>query len=103
MEAYSSFSSTGSDHRIVSSKVRISLITGLFLKQKSHCKIVTVINNRFHFKDDEDISEAYERFIKANSEVASELVPIKPKKVNICPFTDKTVIKTRQATYKAYT
>ena len=38
----------------------------------------------------EDISEAYERFIKVTYEVASEIVPIKPKKVHICPSTDET-------------
>ena len=29
------------------------------------------------------------------SEVAIEVVPIKPKKVNICPSTDETVNKAR--------
>ena len=43
--------------------------------------------------DVEDISEAYERFIKVNSEVANEIVPIKPKKVYICPSTIKLLIK----------
>ena len=51
--------------------------------------------------DGEDILEAYERFIKVNSEVASEIVTIKPKKVHICPFTDETVNKARQDTHKA--
>ena len=49
----------------------------------------------------EDISEAYERFIKVNSEVASEIVSIKPKKVHICPSTAETVNKARQDTHKA--
>ena len=34
-------------------------------------KYTVEINNRFHFLDGEDISEAYERFIKVNFEVAS--------------------------------
>ena len=44
----------------------------------------------------------YERFIEVNSEVASEIVPIKPNKVHICLFTDETVNKSRQDTHKAY-
>ena len=50
----------------------------------------------------EYISEAHKRFIKVNYEVASEIVPIKPKKVHICPSTDETVNKARQDTHKAY-
>ena len=66
-------------------------------------KYTVEINNRFHFLDGEDISEAYERFIKVNSEASSEIVPIKPKKVHICPSTNKTVNKARQDTHKACT
>ena len=50
----------------------------------------------------EDISEVYERFIKVNAEVTSEIVPIKPKKVHICPSTDETVNKAIQDTHKTY-
>ena len=78
METYSSFSSTGSDHIIVSSNIRLSLRSNrntltrkipynwpLFKSDKSlRDKYTVEINNRFHFLDGEDISEAYERFIK---------------------------------------
>ena len=115
VEAYSSFSSTGPDHRIVFSNIRLSLRSNrntlprkipynwpLFKSDKSlQDKYTVEINNRFHFLDGEDISEVYERFIKVNSEVASEIVPIKPKKVNICPSTDETVNKAREDTHKA--
>ena len=104
------------EHRNVSSKIRLSLIYNrntlprkipynwpLFKSNKSlQYKYTVEINNRFHFLDDEDISEAYERFIKVNSEVASEIVPIKPNKVYICTSTDETVNKARQDTHKAY-
>ena len=116
VEAYSSFSSTGSDHIIVSSKIILSLRSNRntlprkipynwpsFKSDKSLQDNYTVeINNRFYFLDGKDISEAYERFIKVNSEVASEIVPIKPKKVHICPSTDETVNKARRYTHKAY-
>ena len=100
---------------MVSSKIRLSLRCNrntlprnilynwpLFKSEKSlQDKYKVEINNRLHFLDGEDISEAYERFIKVNSEVASEIVSIKPKKVHICPSTDETVNKARQDTHKA--
>ena len=115
VETYSRFSSTGSYHRNVSSKIRLRLRSNrntlprkipynwpLFKSDKSlQDKYTVEINNRFHFLDGEDISEAYERLIKVNSEVASEIVPIKPKTVHICPFTDETVNKARHDTHKA--
>ena len=101
--------SIGSDYILVSSNIRLSLkfnrntlprkITynwPLFKSDKSlQDKYTVEINNR-------NISEAYERFIKVNSEVESEIVPIKPKKVHICPSTDETVNTARQDTRKAY-
>ena len=117
VEPYSSFSSTGSDHIIVLSKKRLILRSNrntlprkilynwpLFKSDKSlQDKHTIETKDRFHFLDgiSEDISEAYERFIKVNSEVASEIVPNKPKKVHICSSTDKTVNKARQDTHKA--
>ena len=117
MEAYSSFSSTGSDHRNVSSKNRLSLRSNrntlsrkipydwpLFKSDKAlQVKYTVEINNRFYYMDGEDISEAYKRFIKVNSEVASEIDHIKLKKVHICPSTDETINKAIQDTHKVCT
>ena len=83
VEEYSTFSSIVSDHRIVSSKVRLSLRANRkkipiklhynchFLKSKASLKdkYAVEINNRFIFQGDEDISDTYERFIDINAEV----------------------------------
>ena len=109
VEAYSSLSNTDSGHTIITSKIRLSLRSNrntiprkipynwpLFKSDNSlQDKCTVEINNRIHFLDGEDISEAYECFIKVNSKVASEIVPIKPKKVLICSSTDETVNKAR--------
>ena len=59
------------------------------------------IKNLFHFLDGEDVTEAYERFINVNYEVAIEIIHIKPKKVYICLSIDDTFNKARQDTHKA--
>ena len=83
MEAYSILSSIGSDHRIKSSKVGLSLRANrktlprklgynwpLFKSDLSLQKKYAVeIKNRFILQGDEDISDTYERFIDINAEV----------------------------------
>ena len=90
VESYSTFSSIGSDHRIVSSKVMLSLRANrktlprklrynwpLFKSDMSlQEKYAIEIKNRFILQGDEDISDIYERFIDLNAEVTRELVPL---------------------------
>ena len=90
VEVYSNFSSIGSDHRIVSSKVRLSLRANrktlprklrynwlLFKSDMSlQDKYAIEIKKRFILQGDEDISDTYERFKDINVEVTRELVPL---------------------------
>ena len=113
VEAYSTFSSIGSDHRSVSSKVRLSLRANrktlprklrynwplfksdMFLQKKYAIEI----KNRFIFQGNEDISDTYEsRFIDINAEVTRELVPLLIKTKKMSPSTENTVSRAREDT-----
>ena len=83
VEAYSTFSIIGSDHRIVSSKVMVSLRANrktlprkLFYNWPLFKSDMTLqekygveIKNRFILQGDENISDIYERFIDINAAV----------------------------------
>ena len=91
MEAYITFSSIGSDHRIVSSKVRLSERANmktlprklrynwpLFKSDMDSLqeKYAVEIKYRFILQSNKDISDTYARFIDLNNEVTRELVPL---------------------------
>ena len=98
-EAYSCFSSLGSDHRLVTAKVKISLRmcktpkrqvrydwTTLYCPDLQEAYTVEV-KNRFSILSAEgngeietDISEQYDRFIFANEEAKKLLIPEKKKR-----------------------
>ena len=112
VEAYSTFSSIGSDHRIVSSKVILSLRANrkklprklrynwpLFKSDMSlQEKYAIEIQNRFILKCDEEISVTYEQFIVIHFEVTRELVPLLIKTKKMCPSTENTVSRAREDT-----
>ena len=91
VEAYNNFSSIGSDHRIVSARVRLSLQANGKIPPKheklywstfstdpnmQECYSIEVRNRYTALAKDEDSStERYENFIKVNNDVASELIP----------------------------
>jgi hypothetical protein len=87
-EAYSTFSSVGSDHRIVSSKIRLSLRKSKAPPMKKQydwkqlaCDknlqdLYTIeVCNRFQLLEEkeESASDQYERFINANKEAAEKV------------------------------
>ena len=112
VEAYCTFSSFGSDQRIVSSKVRLILRANrktlprklrynwpLFKSDMSlQEKYAIEIKNRFILQGDEDISDTYERFIDINAEVTRELVPLLIKTKKMCPSIENTVSRAREDT-----
>ena len=90
-QAYNNFASIGSDHRIVSAKVRLSLRSnhkGTMRKIRHDWKMLKeddelqerytlTVKNRFHALtlENESATEEYERFIRANEEAAKEVLP----------------------------
>ncbi|XP_072037323.1 uncharacterized protein [Amphiura filiformis] len=89
-EAYSTFSSIRSDHRIVSARIRLSLRKSKALSKKKHydwrvlCsnnklqqQYAIEVRNRFQPLEDinENATERYERFISATAEATEKIIP----------------------------
>ena len=96
VEAYSTFSSVGSDHRVVVAQVRISLRKPKRLERKvKHDwsllrtdkvlaeRYSVEISNRFSALQvvEDDIDTIYGKFLNANNEVAEDLLPKLKKRV----------------------
>ncbi|XP_072050064.1 uncharacterized protein [Amphiura filiformis] len=119
-EAYNTFASVGSDHRIVTSRIRLSLRkTKTLPRGKNHdwktlCsdsklqELYTVeVHNRFQPLEEmeETATERYERFIKANREAAEKVIPVKKKNRKVRLSSDIRVVRARddiRETYDAY-
>ena len=93
-EAYNSFSSIGSDHRIITAKIKLSLrynkkrtkrmtYDWSVLKNKNTSKEYSIMTrNRFEILNknkeyDGSATSLYEKFVKANDETSNLLIPKK--------------------------
>ena len=87
-KTYSTFSSIGSDHRVVTAKLKLSLHTTKAPRREVHdWNILHIqdirdrynleVKNRYEMLhvENESAIEAYEHFIQANKEVAKEIIP----------------------------
>ena len=116
-EAYNTFASVGSDHRIMSARIRLSLRKSKTPPGKKHhdWKLLSTdsdlqkqynieVRNRFQSLDklDETATERYDRFIMANKEAAEKIIPNRKKtrKANIS--NDPRVTVARENVNKAY-
>ncbi|XP_072017053.1 uncharacterized protein [Amphiura filiformis] len=115
-EAYSTFSSVGSDHRIVSARIRLSLRKSKALSRKKHYDWKVLCNNKLQqqytievrnrFQPLEDINEnateRYERFISATAEATEKIIPVRKKIRKACFSSDHRVTTARQKIKKTY-
>ena len=119
-EAYNTFASVGSDHRIVSARVRLSLRKSKTLPRKNQLdwkslstdrniqKMYTIeVRNRFEILEDieETATDKYSRFITANKEAAEKIIPAKKRSRKANFSRDPRVIKARdhiRETYEVY-
>ncbi len=117
-QAYNSFASVGSDHRIVSAHVKLSLRSNTKTTSKRHIfdwkvlanddelqsQYAVLVKNKFTGLETEsgNATDTYEKFILANKEAAEELIPRKaPTRKE--PFSnDKRVAKARKEIQLAY-
>ena len=93
-EAYSTFSSLGSDHRVVTAKIRLSLRMcktrsktvnydwSALKNEEIQRKYTVAVRNRYEAlcSNEQSVTETaitYENFIKANTEVAEKIIPKK--------------------------
>ena len=93
VEAYNSFASIGSDHRLLTAKIRLSLRKSKTpereksydwstLKNEDLQKLYTLtVRNRYATLsiETDDISDNYAKFIQANKEATEQLIPTKKK------------------------
>ena len=108
-ESYNSFSSVGSDHRIVTAKVKMSLrkcvtpptkdcYNWSSLHDSDLSKLYTItVKNKFESlcNNHETISDSYNNLVIANKEVAKELIPVKVKSKKKRMAKDTRVIEAR--------
>ena len=86
VEAYNSFSSMGSDHRLVPARMRLSLRTSKTPQRNKNYELqemytVTVRNRYAELSNDvEDVTEKYGNFVEENSEAAKKLIPVKKRR-----------------------
>ena len=117
VEAYNTFASVGSDHRIVSARMKLSLRKSKTMpgkKQPDWSLLCTdsdlqkqysiEVRNRFEPLEiaEESATEKYDRFINANREAAEKVIPRKKRtrKTNIS--SDPRVITAREKIKKEY-
>ncbi|XP_060754232.1 uncharacterized protein LOC132865717 [Neoarius graeffei] len=116
VEAYNSFASVGSDHRIVSARVRLSLRKkkaeprkrqydwNLFKSRRDIQELYTIaVHNRFQpiQELDESATGRYERFIKA-TEAAEKVVPIRKRERKTRHSEDSRVTHAKDKLNRAY-
>ena len=116
-EAYSTFASVGSDHRIVSARIKLSLRKSEKLPRKKQYdwktlsmdtslqeKYAVEVRNRFEVLgvEEESATDRYDRFIKANKEAAEKIVPLRNRAKKTRFSSDPRVIKARDEIKDAY-
>ena len=122
VEAYSSFSSIGSDHRIVTARLKLSLRTcktpprrkafewNALRNNENLQQLYTVkILNRYDQlctemqNDDNDVTGTYQNLMQANMEAANELIPLRKRSKRKIAANDPDVIAARQRVNTAFT
>ena len=116
-EAYSSFSSMGSDHRLLTSRVKLSLRTTKSIPRKKtydwntlrnselqNLYTVTVKNRYAELStESDDATESYGKFVQANREATEQLIPTKKRKKRDNTAGDPRVKEARENVQNAFT
>ena len=120
VETYSSFSSIGSDHRIVSAKLKLSLRTCKTPPRKKAYEWNTLrsdgnlqqlytvkVLNRYEqlcaeVQTNNDITKTYQNLIQANDEAAKELIPPRTRTKRKLTSNNPDVITARQKVNTAF-
>ena len=116
VEAYSSFASTGSDHRIVIARLKLSLRKcktpprgkkydwKVLNDNNLQDRYTVLVRNRYAQLscEDDTVTESYQHFMQANNEAADELIPVKQKIKRIRASKDPGVIEAREKANVAF-
>jgi len=118
-EAYSTFASMGSDHRVVSSRIRLSLRANgktpprrtqydwsVFKRSVDLQEKYTVeVKNRFQAlldqEDAPDATKTYECFVQANSQATSKLLPTKKRRDKVSLADKREIVEKRRNVLRA--
>ena len=116
-EAYNSFSSMGSDHRLVTAKIRLSLRTSKspalkkkydwsVLRNTTHLQELYTITVRNRYAglccENDNVTEQYGKFVQANAEAAEKLIPVKKKTKRKKHAEERKVVEARAAVENAF-
>ena len=106
-EAYNTFSTIGSDHRVVSANVRLSLRTTKHAKKVRYdwkqfsCSselqqtYTIAVKNRYEILEEDDNNTRFDKFVEANKESMVECIPKRPKKKSALRSSDPRVVEAR--------
>jgi len=108
-ESYNTFCTVGSDHRVVSMKVRLSLRVSKHCQQTRydwkkfsersdlHQQYTVEVRNRFQLlEEEEDPTDMYQRFVDANREAMEACVPKRERRKKLSHSKHPDVIKARE-------
>ena len=107
-EAYNTFSTVGSDHRVVCAKIKLSLRISKVAKKMKYdwkqfstdpdlqWKYTVAVKNRYHVLSDEGNGVKYEKFVKANRQAMEECLPKKTKVRKSLRSSNAQVVSARQ-------
>ena len=106
-EAYNSFKTIGSDHRVVSSKLRLSLRVPLRVPRKTKkiiydWKLFTqsfelqqhytiTVKNTYHVLEDDGNNLSFSNFVTANKEGMEECLPKRSRKKQVLRSSDPDI------------
>ena len=107
-EAYNSFSSVGSDHRVVCAKIRLSLRTAKQVRKirydwkcfssspEIQAKYTVEVKNRYQVLEEDDNGACFNKFVDANRQAMEKCVPQKPKRKTVHTSTNPQVVAARK-------
>ena len=113
-EAYNSFCSVGSDHRVVCAESRLSLRTAKHTRKVRYDwkrfaaspdiqdRYTVAVRNRFQMLETDDNGARYNKFVEANTQAMEECVPLKPKRKSVHTSTNPRVVEARRKADEAH-
>ena len=113
-EAYSSFNTVGSDHRVVAAKLKLSLRAPRkekrirydwkhFSRESEIQQQYTVaVKNRYQVLEEDDNGQRFNKFVAANKEAMVEIVPQRNRKKPAIRSSDPNVVEARHKAERAH-
>ena len=113
-EAFNSFNTVGSDHRVVSSKLKLSLRVPRKTKKISYDwklfskstelqhQYTIAVKNKYQVLEVDSNDERFCKFVDANKSTMEESVPKKSRKKPVLRSSDPTVVEARKEAEKAH-